>query len=308
MDKWAELRAFVAVVEHEGFAPAARTLKVAPSGVSRLITNLEARLGTRLLNRTTRQVSLTDAGERFYARGRDLLHGFEAAEEEVLGLQSEPRGLLRISCVVTLAERWMPGILADFLAGYPETAVELRETDRPIDLIGEGVDVAIVSGALADSSHRVRRLSGFHRFVVAAPDYLERRGRPETPGDLKDHDCLAFATAPHLQKWAFQAGDRGPVETKVRGRFSATGAETILRAALAGIGIARLAGFMVAPHLRSGALEEVLAAFRQPDPVALSAVYPSSGQLSPKIRAFLDHLADHFGPTPPWDSAGPPQA
>ena len=301
MDKWAEMRAFVAVVEHEGFAPAARALQVAPSGISRLITNLEARLGVRLLNRTTRQVGLTEAGERFYARGREVLRGFEAAEEDVLGLQSEPRGLLRVSCVVTLAERWMPEIIAGFLARYPEMTLELRETDRPVDLIDEGVDVAIVTGALADSSHRVRRLSGFQRFVVAAPSYLDLRGRPETPADLKAHDCLAFATAPHLQKWVFQSRHRRTFETKVRGRFSATGAETILRAALAGVGIARLASFMVAPHLRSGALEELLAPFRLAEPVPLFAVYPSSAHLSPKIRAFVDHLVVHFGPTPPWE-------
>lgn len=301
MDKWAELNVFVAVVEHGGFAPAARAVNLAPSGVSRLVANLEARLGVRLLNRTTRRVSLTEAGERYYTRGRDVLAGFEAAEADVVGLQSVPKGLLRVSCVVTLAERWMPAVIADFMVCCPGVSVELRETDRPVDLIEEGVDVALVTGALEDSSAIVRKLSGFSRHVVASPDYWARHGRPQTPADLKHHDCLQFATAPHLQKWTFQKPGRKPFTFAVSGRFSAAGAETILRASLAGIGVSRLASFMVAPHLRSGALEEVLADFRVGEPVPLSAVFPSAKHLSPKIRAFVDHLVERFAATPPWE-------
>ena len=301
MDKWAELNAFVAVVENGGFAPAARSIKLAPSGVSRLVANLEARLGVRLLNRTTRRISLTEAGERYYARGRDVLAGFEAAEAGVAGLQSVPKGLLRVSCVVTLAERWMPSIIADFMARYPYVSVELRETDKPVDLIEEGVDVALVTGALADSSAIVRKLSGFSRHVVASPDYWARHGRPETPADLKNHNCLQFATAPHLQKWAFQEAGRKAFTVPVSGSFSAAGAETILRASLADIGVSCLASFMVAPHLRAGVLEEVLGDFRVREPVPLSAVFPSAKHLSPTIRAFVDHLVERFAEAAPWE-------
>ena len=301
MDKWAELNAFVAVVEHRGFAQAARAISLAPSGVSRLVSNLEARLGVRLLNRTTRRVSLTEAGERYYTRGRDALAGFEAAEADVASLQSAPRGLLRVSCVVTLAERSMPAIIADFMARHPGVSVELLETDRPVDLIEEGVDVALMTGALQDSSAMVRKLSGFSRHVVASPDYWARHGRPETPADLKRHNCLRFATAPHLQKWTFQKPGRKPFAVTVSGRFSAAGAETILQASLAGIGVSRLASFMVAPHLRSGALEEVLPDVRENEPIPLSAVFPSAKHLSLKIRAFIDHLAERFAAMPPWE-------
>lgn len=302
MDKWTELNTFVAVVEHESFARAARALNVAPSGVSRIVSNLEDRLGTRLIHRTTRRLSLTEAGERFYADGRRLLEGFEAAEAGISGMEAHLRGTLRVSCVVTLAERWMPQTIASFLSDFPHISVELIETDRPVDLIGEGVDVALVTGALNDSSHVIRRLSGFRRLVVASPQYLDRNGRPEVPADLKQHDCLSFATAPHLQRWPFVKPDGRSVAVNVKGRFSATGAETILKAATEGLGIARLANFVVAPHLRAGELEEVLGAFRFPEPVPLYVAYQSGILLSPKIRAFVDHLADRFDPKPPWES------
>lgn len=301
MDKWTELSTFVTVVEQKSFAAAARAMNLAPSGVSRIVAGLEDRLGARLLHRTTRRLSLTEAGERFYANGRILLDDFEAAEADVSGLESAPTGTLRVSCVVTLAERWMPSIIASFLNACPRVSVDLIETDRPVDLIADGVDVALVTGALEDSSHVIRRLSGFHRLVVASPDYLRRHGRPESPAELKHHDCLSFATAPHLQKWRFRMRDGRAVTTNVNGRFAATGAETILRAATAGLGIARLANFIVAPYINSGALEEVLDEFRPSDPVPLFVAYQSGTLLSPKIRAFVDHLTDQFEPNPPWE-------
>ena len=307
MDKWTELNAFVTVVEQKSFAAAARALNLAPSGVSRIIAGLEDRLGARLLHRTTRQLSLTEAGERFYANGRSLLDEFESAEADVTGLESAPTGTLRIGCVVTLAERWMPSIIASFLNAYPRISVELIETDRPIDLIADGIDVALVTGTLDDSSHVIRRLCGFHRLVVASPDYLRRKGRPERPEELKHHDCLSFATAPQLQKWRFRTRDGRAVSANVKGRFAATGAETILQAARAGLGTARLANFIVAPYLNSGELEQVLDEFRPSDPVPLFVAYQSGILLSPKIRAFVDHLTDQFEPNPPWEAGHLPE-
>lgn len=301
MDKWAELRAFVATVEQQSFTGAANVLRMAPSGISRLMSNLETRLGVRLLHRTTRQISLTEAGARFYSQTRDILISLEEAEADVIGRQSMPKGTLKISCVVTLAERWLPQIIADFLARYPDIFVDLIETDRPVDLIDDGVDVALATGSLANSSHMIRKLAGFQRLVVASPAYLKRMGNPETPAALKSHECLSFATAPHLQRWSFQTPTGRTVATTVKGRFSATGAETILQSVLAGVGIARLASFMVAPHLRSGELEEVLTDFRVADPVPLFVAYQSGVHLSPKIRTFIDHLTDHFKHMPPWE-------
>lgn len=302
MDRWSELTAFVAVVEEGGFAPAAKRLKIAPSGVSRLISGLESRLSVRLLQRTTRRVSATEEGLRFYERSRDLLEGLAEAEAEVAGQKSTPRGHLRVACVVTLAERWMPPILADFMARCPEVSVELRETDRPVDLMAEEVDVALVTGPQKDSSYVARRLSGFQRMVVAAPAYLAAHGQPDQPADLKSHNCLAFANAPHLQRWSFQGGGGKASSLRVKGSFSANGAETILRASLAGIGICRLASFMVMPHLRSGALVELLADYRVVEPVPLYALYGPGRPLAPKLRVFLDHLAASFHPLPPWEA------
>lgn len=309
MDKWAELRAFVAVVEQEGFAPAARQLNMAPSGVSRLIGMLEARLGVRLLNRTTRKVGLTESGQRFYNRGRDVLRSFEEAEADATDLASEPGGHLQVSCVVTLAERWMPEVIAGFLNQYPRISLDLHETDRPIDLIGDGVDVALVAGQLDDSSYIARKLFEFSRVVVASPGYAKKHGLPAIPRDLKSHNCLAFLSAPHLQRWAFQTRPGNQTTVAVQGTFRAEGAETILRAALAGSGIARLASFMVAPYLKSGQLVEVLEEFRASEPVPLFAVYPSGIHLSPKIRVFMDHLATEFAERPQWEmTAAPEQA
>ena len=306
MDKWTELNAFITVVEQKSFAAAARSLGIAPSGISRIVAGLEDRLGARLLQRTTRRLSLTEAGERFYAHGRSLLDDFEAAESDISGREATPTGTLRVSCVVALAERWMPSIITSFLNAHPRVSVELIETDRPVDLISEGVDVALVTGALKDSSHVIRRLCGFHRLVVASPDYLEQNGRPSKPEDLKHHDCLSFATAPHLQKWRIRTRQGRAVTAHVTGRFAATGAETILQAATAGLGIARLANFIVAPHIEAGALEDVLADYRSSDPVPLFVAYQSGILLSPKIRAFVDHLKDQFEPYPPWEEARPP--
>ena len=304
MDKWAEMSAFVAVVERNGFAAAARALNVSPSGLSRQVSSLEERLGVRLLTRTTRRLSLTEAGERFFARSRAILGDIGEIESEVADLQARPRGRLRVSCVVTLAQRQMAPILAGFMAAYPEITVELWETERPLELLPDRVEVALVSGPVEDSSLRQRRLADFRRLVCAAPAYLAHQGTPATPADLRDHACLGFTTAPHLQHWEFRSPDGRPVTRAVRPRFLTGSAEILLQAALAGIGIGRLASFMVAPHLRDGSLVEVLAAQASRDRVPLSAIFAPGEPLAPKVRVFIDHLVSHFSPGPPWEREG----
>lgn len=301
MDKWAEMSAFVAVVERKGFAAAARAMNVSPSGLSRLVSGLEGRLGVRLLNRTTRRLSLTEAGERFFARSRTILGDIGEIEGEVADLQARPRGRLRVSCVVTLAQRQMAPILAAFMTAYPEISVELWETERPLDLLPDTVEVALVSGAIEDSGFQQRRLAEFRRLVCAAPAYLDRHGTPGTPSDLGAHACLGFTTAPHLQHWEFLEPDGRHTTQAVRPRFLTGSAETLLQAALSGIGIGRLASFMVAPHLRDGSLVEILAAQASPDRVPLSAIFVPGRPLPTKVRVFIDHLVAHFSPAPPWE-------
>lgn len=301
MDKWLELKAFAAVVEHDGFAAAARAMNMAPSGISRLIANLENRLGVRLLNRTTRRLTLTDAGALYHDSVRELLTGFEAVEADLAGLSLEPKGKLRMSCVVTLAERWIPDILTEFLATYPRVEIELIETDQPVDLIESRVDLALVTGALKDSSHIVRRVSEFQRLVVASPDYLARCGCPADPGELKQHNCLSFFSAPHLQKWEFQNSNGRQRTVTIGGNFAANGAESILRAATAGIGIARLASFMVASEIESGELVEILEDFRSRSTVPLSVVFPAGRNPSPSVQALVEHLVTTLKSRAPWE-------
>ncbi|MEZ5591736.1 MAG: LysR family transcriptional regulator [Gammaproteobacteria bacterium] len=294
MDKWAEMHAFVAVVEHNGFAAAARALDLVPSAVSRLITHLEVRLGVRLLNRTTRRLSLTEAGERFYIRCKAILDEIDASEADVMGLQQVPKGRLRISCVVAIAERYMAGIMATFMQRYPAIEIEVLETDRPVDLIADVVDIALVAGKLEDSSYRARQLTTFQRIIAAAPAYLAKHGTPQTPVDLKRHNCLVFSAAPHLQNWPFVSASGECKSYQVTGNFKASGAELILSAALAGIGICRLADFMLQPHLDSGRLVALLQDAALAEAVPLSIVFAPGLHLSPKVRVFIDHLAEQF--------------
>ena len=294
MDKWAEMQAFAAVVESNGFAAAARALDLVPSAISRLVINLEQRLGVRLLNRTTRRLSLTEAGERFYIRCKAILDEIDETEADVTGLQLVPKGRLRISCVVAIAERYLANILADFMQRYPDIEIEVLETDRPVDLIADVVDIALVAGKLEDSSYRARQISAFQRKVVAAPAYIEKHGLPQIPADLRKHNCLAFANAPHLQNWPFIDPNGERKIFNVSGNFKASGAELILRAALAGIGICRLADFMVKSQIERGYLLTLLQAYDLADAVPLSVVFAPGLHLSPKVRVFIDYLSDHF--------------
>ena len=302
MDKWAELSAFVAVVEHEGFAAAARERHVSPSGLSRLVSNLEQRLGVRLLNRTTRRISLTEAGERLFQRARSILCDVRDAEAEALNLSVSVRGRLRVSCVRTLAERQMAPIFADFMARYPDIAVEVWEHAHPHELVAESVDVALITGELQTSSHRVRNVALFKRVVCASPSYLRTHGTPERPCDLKQHNCLAFWNNRDRQRWRFNTPGGEVDEVTVTGSFHASSADTLLQAALTGIGVARLADFVVGPHLRSGELVELFGDSVIAEEVPFAIVHSSRQPLPPKVRVFIDHIVDRFTPSPRWNA------
>lgn len=301
MDKWAELSAFVAVVEHEGFAPAARFRHVSPSGLSRLVSNLEDRLGVRLLNRTTRRISLTEAGERLYARGKSILAELSEVETEVAHFSTAPRGRLRVSCVRTLAERQMGPIFADFMSRYPDISVEIWEHAHPHELVAESVDVALITGELDSSSHIVRNVAQFKRIICAAPAYLHAHGVPASPDDLEHHNCLSFWNNPQRQRWRFRDGSGNIQDLWVSGDLSANAADTLLQAALAGVGICRLANFVVGPHIRSGELVELFAEEIIADDVPFAIVYTAKRHLAPKVRVFIDHVVEVFSPSPPWD-------
>ncbi len=291
-----DFAALVQVVDNGGFSAAARALGLTPSAVSKQIGRLEDRLGVRLLNRTTRRVGLTEVGTVFYARAVRILADIDEAERAAMQLSAEPRGHLRVGASIAFGRRQIMPIIADFLARYAEMTVELALSDRVIDLVEEGVDVAIRSGPLPDSSLIARRLAPDHRIVCAAPAYLERHGKPKTPADLANHNCLTFSGLPTLNEWTFE----GPETVKVRGNFEANNGDALRDGVLAGLGIARLAAFLVGPDVKAGRLVALFEDRQPRDDSAINVLYPHHRHLSPKVRVFVDYLVERMTPVPPW--------
>lgn len=285
---------FAAVMREGSFASAAKALQMTPSGVSHRISNLEERLGVRLLNRTTRTLSLTEPGEIYHARAVQIVADIEEAERDTAQLYAAPRGRLRVTSAIAFGNQELIGVLPEFLHAYPEIAVELTLTDGIVDLVAEDFDVGIRSGNLEDPSMIARRLVSTHRIVTAAPSYLAEHGTPKHPRDLERHNCLLRhgQRQPH-NEWPFEAEDE-KLTVKVSGSFSANTNEGIYLAALAGVGILRLASFVVEDALADGRLVPVLESYTSRDDVPIFAVYPSSRHLSPKIRTFVDFLSERL--------------
>ena len=292
-----EMAVFTRAVETGSFSAAARTLNLTPSAVSKQIGRLEDRLGARLLNRTTRRLSLTEAGEDYYQRATRILADIAEAERAVAFSHDAPRGILRVSASIAFGQTQLVPLVPAFLALYPEIQVELNLSDRLIDLVDEGVDVAIRVAALPDSSHIARKIASERRIVCAAPSYLARHGTPATPEDLAAHNCLIYSTIA-TEDWGFRGPD-GQQSVKVSSNFVANGGEAVRDLAIAGLGVARLATFLVGPAIRDGRLVPVLTDFEERQEAAIHAVYPHQRHLSPKVRAFVDFLAEEMTP-PPW--------
>src|SRR5436190_3422325 len=252
----AEMNAFVRVVERGSFAAAAVDLGLTPSALSKLVTRIEDRLGVRLLTRTTRKLALTDEGELFVARSREILASIEAAEAEVTAASERPRGHLRISVGTAVAKQILGPALPVFLADYPDISVEMHVSDRQVDLVAEQIDVAIRSGALGDSTLVARKIGEVTRVICASPRYLEKHGSPQVPADLLRHNCLTLP-GPAWAQWPFHTHE-GINRLAVSGSFTSDNADLLLDVALAGLGIARLADFMVARSFHEGALVPLL--------------------------------------------------
>jgi len=291
---------FARVVEAESFTGAARDLGISKSAVSKQISRLEDRLGLRLLNRSTRRLSLTEAGAAFYEGCQRVASEAAAAERIVSRLASGPRGELRVNAPMSFGIRHLGPCLPDFLRRFPELTVDLTLNDRQVDLVEEGFDVAVRIGDLADSSLIARRLAPSHRVVVAAPAYLAGRGRPERPEQLADHACLRYSYQAAGREWRFR-GPGGERRVKAKGPLSVNNGDVLRAAALDGLGIAFLPTFFVGPDLRAGRLERLLPDWREAPDSAVHAVYPANRNLSPKVRVFVDFLAERFGEAPYWD-------
>lgn len=296
---------FARVVELGGFSAAAQALGLSKSAVSKQISKLEDRLGTRLLNRTTRQLSLTEAGAAFFERCQRVEAEALAAEEAVTHLAEAPRGLLKVNAALSFGARHIAPALPDLLTQCPELEVDLSLNDRPVDLVEEGYDLAVRIGKLGDSSLVARRLAPLRRLVIASPDYLARRGRPEHPNDLKQHECLLYAYQTGGQTWSFRhsAGDgERDVKVRIAGRLRINNGDAILKACAAGQGIALLPSFICGEATAEGAVERLLPDWEDGVAGGIHAVFPASRNLSPKVRVFIDFLLTRFGSEPYWDA------
>jgi len=295
-DRALEVATLVAAAEHGGFSAAARILGVTPSAVSKTISRLESRLGVRLLNRTTRRLTPTPEGETLIARGRHALAELDEAEMEVTRARGAPRGLLRLHTLVGFGLHSLPPVLPEFLRRYPEVQVELSVSDRLVDLVEEGGDLAVRSGPLADSSLVARRICETERMICAAPSHLKRHGTPRRPEDLRQHNCIVISGNPQLRRWPFDdpqaAGGIRTVE--VGGSISANNAENVLQMALLGLGIVRLGDIVTAVHVNAGRLVPILTDQHHVEPLLLHAVYPQSRLRSPKVAAMVDFLIEKF--------------
>ncbi len=300
MDRLAAIEAFVRVAEARSFSEAARRLRLSKSAVSRLVGALEADLGARLFHRTTRSLTLTEAGSGYFERVSRVLTDLGEADAAVGRLQAAPRGRIKVSAPMSFGFLHLAPAVPDFLALYPEVSVDLAMNDRFVDLVDEGFDLALRIGELKDSSLIARRLAPIRRAVCASPAYLRARGVPQIPNDLKAHECLDNSNIASAREWRFATPQGRPWAVEVNGRLSVNNGDALRVAALSGAGIANLPTFIVGRDLQAGTLVTVLDAF-VPQDMSLSAVYPHARHLSPKVRALVDFLAARFGPRPYWD-------
>ncbi|MGD9828906.1 MAG: LysR family transcriptional regulator [Hyphomicrobiaceae bacterium] len=313
MDRLLEMEVFVAVVDAGSFAGAARRLNMSPPAVTRAVSSLEARLGARLVSRTTRSLSLTEAGQRFLASARRLLAGLEAAEQEVSGGTTTPSGHLAVTASVTFGRIALARTLGDFLAAHPAITASLMLVDRVVNLVEEGLDVGVRIGELPDSSIIARRIGEVRRVVVASPAYLARRGEPRDLQDLKAHSLVGFSgLMPQRGLVLMDKGKR--VHVTAPPLLEVNDASAALLAAEAGHGITSLYCYMAGESIRAGRLQPLL----QPHWPAASPVhivYPDSRLLAAKVRAFVDWMAPRLSaelqrlssgqePTPGWAAAG----
>jgi DNA-binding transcriptional LysR family regulator len=294
MDQLAEMRVFVHAIERGTFAGAASVMNLTPSAVSKLIARLETRLGVRLINRTTRKLSLTAEGETYFASGRRLIDAVDGLEQEVAASAAQPRGLLRINTTVSFGVQHLTPAIIEFHRRYPEIRVNMSLSDRPVNLHEEQIDVALRVGPFSDSSLMSRKVGEIGRVICASPQYIKQHGEPKRPQDLANHRCIVFAV-PGRSRWAFKTANGGIDYVDVAGTFATDSHECMLQLALHGAGIARLADFQVTRPVRKGQLVPLLVEHHHPEPTPAFAIYPPGTQKIPRVRVFLDFLLERFG-------------
>jgi DNA-binding transcriptional LysR family regulator len=298
MNKLTEMSVFTEVARQGSFSAAARRLNVSPSAISKQITRMEERLGSRLFNRTTRKLALTEGGKAFLSRCEEILAEVDEAEELLLGHHREPRGLLTVSSSPGFAKHQLLPLLPGFLQQYPKLELKLQLTSETVDLINTDIDVAIRTGTLKDSSLVARKLGENRRIICASPRYLKQHGVPKKPTDLNNHNCLIVSTSTLFNQWTFNSSAGKQVVT-ASGNFVTDIVDAVHDMTLRGGGIARLSEFMVGKDLKAGRLKPLLQQYND-DVQPIHALYPHRHYLPAKVRVFIDYLTAKFSPRPPW--------
>lgn len=296
MDQLGAMRAFIRVVQIGSFSAAARETNTSQATISKRVAALEAQLGVKLMMRTSRDHSLTEAGAEFYEKCVAILAELEEAESDARSRVASPRGLLRVTTAFPLGRLLIAPLLTDFLSRYPEIKLDLALSDSHVDLTREGFDIAIRAQKLQDSSLNARELFKNPMFLIASPSYLKQHGVPRTPEELVDHNCIVYSELSTQNSWHF-THENDDISVQVNGNFQCDNGDTILTAAVAGVGFAVLPYWMIKSHLDAGELQVVMSDF-QPSTLPVNAVFPHSRYLPLKVRCFIDFLIEEFARSP----------
>ncbi|WP_444957549.1 LysR family transcriptional regulator [Microbulbifer sp. ZKSA002] len=300
METIAAIPIFVTVAETGGFSPAAKLLGISKSAVSKRVTQLELRLGVKLLHRTTRKLSLTEAGEHFYEHARIAYKSAKDAQDAVLQLQGEPRGRLRINAPMSFGRLHLAPLIPVFMKRYPEISIDMILDDKVVDLVGEGFDIAIRGGDLPDTSLIARKLAPLKSVLCASPSYLKEFGEPTELEQLSAHNCLIFTYSRDVKEWGF-IKDNHLHTIEVKGNYQVNNSEALREALLQGVGIGRLPTFVAGPDIEAGKLIPLFEEYQMPAK-SIYAVFPERKFMPAKVRAFIDFAIEYFGgDTPYWD-------
>jgi DNA-binding transcriptional LysR family regulator len=300
MDRLRAMEVFVEIVRRNGFAKAAEALDTSPANVTRYLNDLEAHLGTRLLNRSSRRMSLTESGEALYERARSILEDVAEAEAVSSSSTLHPRGTLRINAPLSFGVLHLAPLWPQFLARYPDIELDVALSDRVVDIVEEGYDMAVRISRVAANTHAARKLATSRNVVCASPAYLKEHGMPRVPADLQDHVCIGYRYSATADEWHLLDGEGHAHVVKVPCIMHTNNGDTARAAALGGAGVIWQPEFLVGPDLRAGRLVEVLPGYGMSD-IDILALYPSRRHLSAKVRVMVDFLVEAFSGELPWE-------
>ena len=299
MDRFSAMQVFVRVVEHGSFAKAAERLGISTSACSRHVADLEAHLGSRLLNRTTRRLSLTETGQAFFERSVQVLSDLDDAEQFVAQSAKAPRGTLKVTCSNNFGTRHLAPAIADFLLLHPDMKVDVSLSERIVDLVDEGFDLAVRIGQIGSQNLVAKKLGETELIACASPDYLRRHGTPKSPADLAKHNCMIYTSTPSQGQWRFRDSKGNDESFRIAGNLSCNSADLLMAAALQGAGIVYEPNFILGPAVRDGRLVQIFTDYAAPT-ADIWAVYPTRRHLSAKVRSFVDFLVQRFAGTTDW--------